>query len=383
MIPQKLEKSLVKYLNNEASSKEIGLLTDWVLTPEGEKSFEAYVKFHYNTITAVNEPDTNKIKEKLFKEIRKNKIPKYSRYARSLLRYAAIGVIFLVAAYFYLRNHESTVDDGILIPAEEPITITLDNGKREILEVGDSRKLKDSQGRVVGSHDSTALRYDDQLNTDHLIYNTINIPKGKKYSVVLSDGTKVYLNSGASLRYPVKFLKKHQRNVTLKGEGFFDVVKSEQPFVVTADDLKIAVLGTKFNISNYDEDTTIQTVLVEGMVGISSEDDTGNESRTLLKPGTMGEWNGTSKKMNVKSVDTQIYTSWIDGRLIFRNASFLKIRQTLERHYNVDIENSNIALDEQFFDATFDVETIQEVLESFNRSFAIEYEIRDNKVIIK
>ena len=85
----------------------------------------------------------------------------------------------------------------------------------------------------------------------------------------------------------------------------------------------------------------------------------------------------------MSNVDTGLYTAWVKGKLVFRNTSFKQIREALQRHYNVNIINNNSHLEEQLFDATFDIETIDEVLESFNKSWAIDYTIMDNEVIIK
>jgi ferric-dicitrate binding protein FerR (iron transport regulator) len=171
----------------------------------------------------------------------------------------------------------------------------------------------------------------------------------------------------------------------LTGEAYFEVTKDqEHPFIVNTDDIDVKVLGTKFNVSHYPEDTSISTVLVEGSVELHEWDDSGKDisDPVLLKPGFMAEWNKPDRLMSVENVDTRIYTAWVQGKMIFRNTTFRKIRQALERKYNVTIINNNTDLDDQLFDATFDIETIEQVLQSFNKSYAINYKIENNKVII-
>ncbi len=97
----------------------------------------------------------------------------------------------------------------------------------------------------------------------------------------------------------------------------------------------------------------------------------------------MAEWDTAAKDMTVKNVDTHLYTAWVQGKLIFRNETFENIRKALERRYNVTINNTNLQLDQQRFDATFDIETIEEVIESFSKSYAIDYKIVNNEIIIK
>src|SRR5690606_30963672 len=111
------------------------------------------------------------------------------------------------------------------------------------------------------------------------------------------------------------------------------------------------------NVSHYPEDSNINTVLVEGSVQlqIKSDEQSGHKS-TLLEPGYKAEWQKNSRDISVKNVDTSLYTAWVQGKLVFRNTSFRQIRQALERRYNITIKNSNTHLDEQVFDATFDIE---------------------------
>jgi ferric-dicitrate binding protein FerR (iron transport regulator) len=108
-----------------------------------------------------------------------------------------------------------------------------------------------------------------------------------------------------------------------------------------------------------------------------------NLESVLLTPGHKAEWHRTSNEISLSNVDTSLYTAWLRGKLIFRNTPFKQIREALQRHYNVVIHNTNSQLEEQLFDATFDIETIDQVLESFSKSWTIDYTIVDNEIIIK
>ena len=147
--------------------------------------------------------------------------------------------------------------------------------------------------------------------------------------------------------------------------------------------IDIQVLGTKFNVSNYPEDNNVNTVLVEGAVKLQrTEKKYYNLESVMLEPGHKGEWNKANDEITVLNVDTSLYTAWLGGKLVFRNTSFKQIREALQRHYNVKINNKNSQLEEQLFDATFDIETIDQVLETFNKSWSIDYAIINNEVII-
>ncbi|MUH37842.1 DUF4974 domain-containing protein [Zobellia amurskyensis] len=384
MILPETENRILKYLTNEASIDDLDFLSDWILVKENELLFEAYVKVYFETMLAMNEPDTDKIKKKLLQEIKRDKRKTFSLTLQKTLKYAAVGLLFLTIGYLYQIDFFNKKDSEVLVPNEEQITVTMGNGTIESLDPNRKRNVKDSDGNVVGSQDKGRLVYTGtNSSSKELVYNTLNVPYGKRFDVVLSDGTHVFLNSGTTLRYPVTFKEDMDRAVFLKGEAYFDVTKDENnPFVVHADQMEVKVLGTKFNVSHYAEDASINTVLVEGAVELYAKEGQSEEA-VILKPGFKAELNKSSTQISLEKVNTRVYTAWVQGKLIFRNSSFREIRQTLERKYNISIRNTNKDLDEQLFDATFDIESIDEILQSFSKSYAITYKIIENEVIIE
>lgn len=379
----KIENCIHKYLLNEATSKELDFLSTWILEPGNERLFDAYVQMHFEIVAAMNQPDTKKIKDKL---LRKMKRDRNRRRLTAFTKYAAVLSIVLAVGYLYQDDFLQSTTTDRLIPKEEPITIRLENGTVKELVPTKKMKLLNADGTPIGTQDHTRIIYEKKENVDKLVYNTLEVPYGKTFDVILADGTHVYLNAGTTLRYPTAFMKGGDRIVHLQGEAFFDVAKDEDhPFVVNANGINVKVLGTKFNVANYSENPNINTVLVEGSVALyMSKEMTGESSKPLtLKPGHKAEWDRDSNQIEVQSVDTSLYTSWIHGKLVFRNTTFREIRKTLERKYNVTIKNSNEDLDSQPYDATFDIESIEEVLESFNKSYSIEYTIMDNEVLIQ
>ncbi|MDF0718134.1 DUF4974 domain-containing protein [Muricauda sp. 334s03] len=379
-----VENIIHKYLLNEASSEDLDFLSNWILKEGNETLFENLVKNHLEVTMAMNKPNTDKIKKELFKRIQRDK---NRRVVNTVLKYAAVLTLFLSLGYLYHQQGQiDHLEKNTLVPKVESVTITLDDGTIEELVPTENKKIRNANGTLIGSQDHSKLTYSKATKAEELVHNTLYVPHGKRFDVVLSDGTHIFLNSGTTLRYPIAFVEKEHRTVFLNGEAYFDVAKNaEHPFVVNVNGLIVKVLGTKFNVSNYVEDAGINTVLVEGSVELYKNDTQhGNDgSPLLLKPGFMARWDRASNEIGVENVDTRLYTAWIDGKLVFRNTSFRKIRHTLERKYSVTIKNRNSELDEQLFDATFDIETIDEVLESFSKSFAIDYYIKDNEVIIE
>ena len=300
---------------------------------------------------------------------------------KHLLKYAAIfiGVIGLVYGYWQtLPPHQGAVD------TENFITLELENGELKTLSTESPKIITNTQGTIVGEQKGNRLDYSNQIKTQKLVYNTLTVPNGRRFSVILSDSTTVHLNAGSSLKYPVKFIKDRNRQVFLTGEGYFDVTKDRKhPFVVTSGTLDVRVLGTKFNVTAYPEDREINTILVEGSVSLySSENDNDNEKANKLEPGYKATWDRFYEKMEVEQVDTDIYTGWIDGKLVIKEMAFKNIVPKLERHYKVRIDNTYEALNKEIFTATFDIETIGEVLKIFAEETPFEYELKKDRITI-
>ena len=180
------------------------------------------------------------------------------------------------------------------------------------------------------------ISYEDvvHLEEERVVYNEVRVPRGGEYQVKLSDGTLVYLNSLTRLRFPVLF-SGQTRVVELEGEAYFEVAKDvEKPFIVKTGTYDVQVLGTHFNISTYEEESTVETTLVEGAVAISGE---GIEGKIVLKPDEQFVFDRESGKCGVKSVDVSYFVAWKDGKFRFRDVRLEDIMRAVERWYNVQV----------------------------------------------
>jgi ferric-dicitrate binding protein FerR (iron transport regulator) len=326
--------------------------------------------------------DLDKAKKQVFAKVRKRKT---SRFRSLILKYASAAVVTFGVVYFYSINEKSKISlSNTLEISDEVITLQLENGDIEIINQEGEQVVRDNKGSIVGTQKGTNLVYKKELTTEELVYSTVNVPYGKKLQVELSDGTIVHVNAGSSLKYPVQFNQDQNRQVFVKGEAYFEVTEDkDHPFVVTMNNRNIRVLGTKFNVSSFDDDENISTVLVEGSVRLySAAENYSLANSTALKVGYLACWNKSDQQMSLEEVDTRIYTAWINGKMIFKNTSFKSIRKKLERKYNVEIINNNKILDENLYNASFDVETIEQVLNTFSENFAIDYTIANNQIII-
>jgi hypothetical protein len=381
MKQRNIDSIIIKLIEDNISDKETALLIKWLENEKNKIYFDEFIEINY-LINAKNSFDYKTSLQKT-----KELIKRTSRNKRlSLLKYAAVFIAFIGIGYFFMnQNRMIDVSGNQLIISDDNITLELETGNVKVIHSNGAQKLINISGKVVAEQIGNILNYEKENSTEELAYNILTIPNGKKFQVVLSDGTEVYLNSGSVLKYPVKFIAGINRQVyLLEGEAYFDVTKdAKHPFIVIAADINVRVLGTEFNVSSYPEDSSINTVLVEGSVSIFGKDKTYDKATSLeLKPGYKASWNKTKNNISVEEVDTNIYTGWKNGKLIFKNIQFKSIIKKLERHYNVTIINNNTKLNEQYYDATFDIETIEQVLNSFNKSYEIEYTIEKNKIII-
>lgn len=381
----KVENIIVKFLNGNASLEDKELLHEWIAEgSKNKKIFEEYVGTDYLLdVVSVNQ-DLKKIKSDLLIKIRSDKKEGTKRRIFGVLKYVAVVTVVLSIGYGVYNNFKA--DNIIIVPEEAIILKTGDGSIKNLDEISEGIVYND-QGIVIGNHQKGELIYSDSLaNNDHS-YNEILVPFGRRFNITLSDGTRVFLNAGTSLRYPVHFTDGENRRVYLEGEAYFDVVRDTlSPFIVNTGLVDVRVLGTTFNVSSYEEDDEINVTLVEGAVAMYAEDGAQEEHKHLvLDPGLMGIYDKIIKNLNVKAVNTSLYTSWTHGEVIFRNESFENILRKLERFYNVTIVNNNEVLATENFNAHINLqeETIQEVLDYFNEIYSVDYKIsKDNTIII-
>ncbi len=218
------------------------------------------------------------------------------------------------------------------------------------------------------------ILYPKQQQQDNgTVAQSISAPFGGKAHFSLSDGTEVWLNSGSAITYPVRF--SDTRQVTLTGQAYFKVTHSPNPFVVSGKFGQIEVLGTEFDIKAYEGENTVAT-LVKGSVIFKNN----SNKQVRLKPGFQAicKWG----EMYTKKVDTKLYTSWKDGKLIFEEEPLINIVTRLERWYNVDIKLEGESIRNLKYTGTIEMESFSEVLELIKVTTPIRYSFdRDTRTL--
>ncbi|WP_074409082.1 MULTISPECIES: FecR family protein [Aquimarina] len=370
-----MKKLIEKYLTNTISSSEMMDLSNWLRKDENKEIFKAYILQYYDLNYALQDVDVENEYTTLMKSIRKQK-NSYKRW----YKWAAIfvGVVGLSSLFLLNTSNEVVTEDN-------EITLKLENGDVKIIRENNNEKIVNKEGTIVGVYQDDKLEYKNtKVNDKELVYNEVSIPYGKKLQLVLSDGSMVHLNAGSSLKYPVKFLKGKDRKVFLSGEAYFAIAKDKQhPFIVNTQDVNVQALGTKFNVNSYREDNEMNTVLVEGSVGVYKVDEKFDaNTSTVLQPGYKFTLNKSQQSINVKEVDVSEYTAWTKGELLFKMKPFSEIIKILERNYDVVITNNYSSLNEKRFLAKFDTETIEQVLISFQSSEEFSFTIEENRITI-
>jgi ferric-dicitrate binding protein FerR (iron transport regulator) len=213
-----------------------------------------------------------------------------------------------------------------------------------------------------------------------VVFNTLETGKGQTFSTVLSDGSKIWLNSGSKVRYPVTFLRQ-ERKVLISGEAYFEVAKSDKPFIVSSledSDWKVQVLGTHFNINAYTDEQAIKTTLLEGKVKMLSD-----KSEVILMPGQQAELSRSKSKLNtINNVDVEQITAWKNGYFQFKNEQLSDLMKKISRWYDVEVEYKEPVSSVTFSGRISRSNKLSSVLTVLEQS-DVHFIIQGKKIIIK
>lgn len=286
-----------------------------------------------NDLISSNKPDYDGLWERIDNQIRYS----YKDIIIMAARYAAMIVVTLGISYicYFLYNNftyspQATVTAKICQKSNTP-TLILSNGNKVNLADKLTNKIIKSENIEITDKTNQVLSYkkNNQIGIENK-YNTIIVPKQAEYSVKLSDGTVVKLNSDSKLVYPTTFIGDY-REVSLEGEAYFQVAKNKsKPFIVKVHDVNVKVLGTIFNINAYKENDAITTTLVEGSVKVKTK----NKS-VILKPEHQAKVANGDIECCMVNIKKQI--SWIRGAFYFENTSLENVMIHMERWYNVNV----------------------------------------------
>ena len=325
---------LDKYLTETLTAEEMTQFRQLLEDEEQVQIMEARLKeiFDAQMGQEYNLPETDqRIEQYVMSRVNHRRI-KISR--RWSLAAAAVLALITVGGY-YLYQHHSPASSGIsksrladIPPGRKGAILTLADGKQVQLDTIHNGTVALQGGQVVKVQHGELIYSGD---SKEVIYNTVYTPKGRQFQLALPDGTKVWLNAGTTIRYPLLF-RGNERKVELNGEGYFEVAQNPaMPFkVVVSKKAIVEVLGTNFNIKAYDNEENIAATLLEGRISVSCNDHT-----ALLDPGQQALIQGDVKVVN--NADIEKVIAWKNNLFDFNDSDLGEVMRQLERWYDIDV----------------------------------------------
>lgn len=314
--------AILRYIRGTASEEETVRVESWMQeTDENEKTVQQFARIYHASTTQerilARDPEAayNKVRNQIRQRTRKTRLSRVYMAAACF-----IGVLILSSVISYWKP-------AVTVPTTQLITVQANAGMRTHLS--------------------------------------------------LPDGTVAYLNSGSTLSYPLPYDKK-ERKVMLSGEAYFKVAHNEeQPFIVSVmnDKMRVKVLGTEFNLQAYEDDNSIRTTLVTGLINLEIKDPNGKLHKQQLTPSQRATYHYLNGEIELEQVNTAYETAWIDGRLMFKNCPLPEVLKKLSHFYNVRFDLKDPIIETYCFTGTFKNKQLPQVLDYLKISSKIDYKI--------
>lgn len=342
-----IEALIIKYLKGELTEEESNLLGTWRQeSPENESLFAELTDDIQLTqqFNAFLEIDQEKGSRRLRASIGQKERPE-PLYLRRLYWSVAASVLLLIGSYWAYRSltnphhsHEVAVAQvaDVAAPSTSNAVLTLANGKRIIIDSAQNGVMaRQGQVRLVKSEDGQiAYEVKGTGAKEAPSFNMLENPRGSKIvSIMLSDGTKIWLNSESTLKYPTYFSGK-ERKVEITGEAYLEVAhNAKQPFIVLKENTEVTVLGTRFNINTYEEEPSLKITLLEGRISVKH-----SGRSALLAPGQQAAISRSEGKINISDdIDTDGVVAWLNGQFVLDGTRLTSLMNQISRWYNVEV----------------------------------------------
>ena len=285
-----------------------------------------------------------------------------------------VGVALLLVPERQAELPVAEVRNEVVVPGSTKATLRLAGGETVDIR-GDSMQIT-GKGKSHILYAGGKLTYAKKEKVAELVYNELEVPVAGECSLVLDDGTQVWVNADSRLKYPVQFVGE-ERKVFLEGEAYFIVAKDSLPFVVSTSRGNIRVLGTTFNVKSYDEEVAMQATLVEGKVLVAQ-----GQKEMELAPGEQGTVTDAGI-MAKRAVDVDEFVGWRKGIYVFKKQPLEDIMRDLSRWYGVSVFFQNEGLKQVSFTGNLKrYDNINEFLDVLQRTGDVKYRINNNTVII-
>jgi ferric-dicitrate binding protein FerR (iron transport regulator) len=372
-----LAEVIVRYLKNRATPRELQELDDWKnASPDHALLLQKF-------------SDRAFLEQRRIAEILCDHKAAYRQFAARQRRYrlrrkiaytlaGTAAAILLAAGIFFTRERPAPLPPRLLAAGESRALLTLGDGQQIHLGNGQQTPLLQENGitqDTTGNH----IAYQPEANKHATVEHRIDVPRKGEYNVILSDSTRVWLNSESHLWFPSRFTG-DERRVRLEGEAYFEVrADARHPFIIEANNTTVRVLGTSFNVRAYPDETRIVTTLQTGSVRLSL-----GERQLVLHPDEQGLVDLATREMKKRPVEARLYTSWKEGRFIFEGESLEEIMNTLRRWYDVNIFFDNEAARKATFNGNIErYEDFYKIIELLEMTGTARFTVEENNIHIR
>lgn len=370
---KKITKLIYKYLQRTISDKEFRVLREWVYSSDSNREFfkESLVVYKKSIVSQYTVSD-------LLKK------PKHRRRPFLIIGSAVAAAVFIglifssIFMFSGVEVEQREVSEKIVVLEAEKKGVVLTTA-------GESVELQKIVGSVLPSGIAvTDTNIDYSKKIDAVVpqkaeLSSIYVPKGEKFQITLSDGTKLWINADTKVEYP-SFFADSCRRIKVEGEVFLDVAHDKKrPFIVEVYDAEIKVLGTKFNINAYPEEESIRTTLVEGSVSFKTD-----EISTLLAPNEQITIKKHSPEYEIINVEAERSCQWMDDVHHFNEITLIDLAKMFNRIYGIEVTIRNVLLMNKRFTGTI-LKNIpyREMFETIIKTTDLEYEIEEGKIVIR
>lgn len=392
-----LARLVARFLNGELTHEEYEKLKAWIEVNDKHRELWSRLtnqEYLESNLEFWRRKDDNQW-QNLLKKIRNSESEKRWFGLKNVWPYAAILTALLligVVTKYFINGNNSSEANTLALAAKKNAGILPEGGVAQLI-LGDGRvvNLKGSHGQTIIEKDGTKVQNEKSVlkyfvipdKQRSAVFNTLKVPRGGEYKVTLADGTNVWLNAATSLKYPTQFDGK-ERIVFLSGEAYFEVKHdAAHPFKVMIGNTVVRVLGTKFNVSAYNDDSKERVSLIEGSVEVSRRKE-GHKEEVVLKPGYSAIIGENEIAVNNDNENVKTTVAWKDSMFVFKNETLESIMKRLSRWYDVGIVyDDNVDKYIHFTGKVQKYESIDDVLHLIEMTNKVTFDITGREIRVK
>lgn len=382
-----IDEYILLFREGELSPSQQKELLDWL---NADADHPVYYRKMLNLYTNIEIAERDNQLQNMQKTIR-NRIHRQiliQRFKRDVWKLTAAAAVVIAIAGSLLLLDTRHPETGTPVrtfgeAGSSKAVLTLADGEKISLTEQTQTPITTPEGNLIQQDSIGHLHIhatcNDQPKQPTLPDNMIWVPQGGEYHLTLSDGTEVWLNAETELKFPTRFAEA-RRIIELSGEAYFKVAgDTARPFIIRTDDISVKVLGTSFGVRSYREESTISTTLVSGCVEVQ-----GIHGKVHLDPSHQAVYDKNTCDLAVRAVNTELYTGWKDGKMLYDNCPLEEILRDLKRWYSFEVFYTNSEIKRIPFTLNIQKhDKINGILELMQKTGRVQFDIKENTVIVR